>query len=519
MADNIALDKYYGEVIHVAGKCWIFSGLDDIPPTHTSGEISAFYADCNDCLTGGTGIPFSEISGSLLGDPHFLFGGSSPETASFNVDDNISTNEVVWFTAIDADDNEIIVKYRCQEFVNVDDGYNVDRLIIEDGSLSSVYEVSTDNSDVLKNGIIWNSEDSDIILGSNVWNMKVSSATVPNCPNDFSWIPFEFGPMSGMNNLKEVGGMWWYLWKKASTLSGITLNNPSSAGLDGVSGFLNGFNGYSSRTDFEATPSSVRETFDQATMNEVSTKRNALALQTGSVDFGWDPIMDSPPSCICPPDCAFPGIVSYTLCNFTGFCDINQLHGAQQSSAVGVEPSPINSTSMDATRVKMEDFNASSDTPRPGAALVQFRDNNTFMRLARVFLTYNFGAMTNPHAKLTLRMGPIPFLPFTLDPPYSSDIYVVYFNGVVPNGPGGNEASLISSWDIVKVIPTDGLVQGVSTDFDIKLDFLTPGTSNIGLIIADDYNNDFSFMDTIPNNGQANEGIVLAEFNNIYDCG
>jgi hypothetical protein len=297
MADNIVFNKFYGEIIHVDGKCWQFLGVDNTPVTHSSGEISAFYTDCGDCLTGGAGIPFSEISGSLLGDPHFLFGGSSPETASFNVDDNIGTGEVIWFTAVDADDNEIIVKYTCQEFINVDDGYNVDRLIIEDGSLSSVYEVSTDNSDVLKNGIIWNSEDSDIILGSNVWKMKVSSATVPSCPGDFSWIPFEFGPMSGMNNLKEVGGMWWYLWKKASTLSGTTLNNPSSAGFDGVSGFLNGFDGYSSRTDFEATPSSVRETFDQATMNEVSTKRNALALQSGTVDFGWDPTMDSPPSC------------------------------------------------------------------------------------------------------------------------------------------------------------------------------------------------------------------------------
>jgi hypothetical protein len=297
MADKIVLDQYYGETILVAGKCWQFIGLDDSSFTHSSGDISAFYADCNDCLTGGIPLEWSDISGSLLGDPHYIFGGSSPETASFNFDDNSGTDEVVWFTALDASSNEIIVKYRCQEFVNTVDGYSVDRLIIEDGTVSSVYEVSPDNSDVLKNGIIWNDSDSNIILGDNVWKMNISSVTVPSCPGDFSWIPFEFSPMSGMHSVQSIGGMWWTAWKKAASLSATTINNPSSAGFDGVSAFLDGFDGYSSRSDFSATPSSLRETFDQVTMNEIVIKRNELALQTGSVDFGWDPTMDSPPSC------------------------------------------------------------------------------------------------------------------------------------------------------------------------------------------------------------------------------
>ena len=255
----------------------------------------------------------NQISGQILGDPHFVFGqqaSSDPSLASFNFDDNAGTTEVVWFTAVDASDNEIIVKYRCQEFVNVTDGYSVDRLIIEDGTLSSVYEVSTDNSDVLKNGIIWNSEDSDIILGDNVWIMKVSSATVPDCPGDFSWIPFDFAPMSGMHEIKEIGGIWWSMWKKASTLTATTLNNPSSAGLDGISGFLDDG---SSRSSFTGTPSSLREAFNQTTMNEVVQKRNALATQTGSVNFDWDPLMDDTPTCVSVPElslasCPYPGL-------------------------------------------------------------------------------------------------------------------------------------------------------------------------------------------------------------------
>jgi hypothetical protein len=44
------MDKFYGDVIEVSGKCWEFIGLDDSTPQFTSGDISQSFESCNDCI-------------------------------------------------------------------------------------------------------------------------------------------------------------------------------------------------------------------------------------------------------------------------------------------------------------------------------------------------------------------------------------------------------------------------------------------------------------------------------------
>jgi len=245
---------------------------------------------------------FNPLYDEMGGDPHFTYGGTSYETASFNLDDNTSAavNELYYFSAVDTSGNTINIKYTCQEFpFVVSGGYSISGLIIEDNqSVSTVYAVDSSNSDVLRNDLLWTSAEFTT-LGDNVLDVGVSGLSVPsaagcNSGNPFTWINMGIKPLSGMHNLSQIGGAWWYMWKKASTLTGV-LNNDTAPGLDGIGDFLSGFQGFTSRTDFQASPQ--LEPYAVSAMNEVILRRNELGALTGVVDFDWDPLMSDNPDC------------------------------------------------------------------------------------------------------------------------------------------------------------------------------------------------------------------------------
>jgi hypothetical protein len=134
MVDTIVFDKYVGEVIQVDGKCWQFLGLNDQPPTHTSGDVSAIFANCADC-TGGAEplVPPSGIS-QALGDTHYVYGKPStiivdPTSASLNVDDNSSDNEIVWWTHTEGS-VEYVIKYAQQEFAYTSGGRSISEITV-----------------------------------------------------------------------------------------------------------------------------------------------------------------------------------------------------------------------------------------------------------------------------------------------------------------------------------------------------------------------------------------------------
>ena len=141
MPDKIVLQKYYGDVIQVDGKCWQFAGVDDIVHTHTSGDVSALFASCEDCIVDLNPIivPPSGLS-QALGDVHYVYGipstiSSDPTMASFNVDDNISTNEIVWWTHTE-NSVEYVIKYTQQEFTYTAGGLSIDQIVVSASDLS-----------------------------------------------------------------------------------------------------------------------------------------------------------------------------------------------------------------------------------------------------------------------------------------------------------------------------------------------------------------------------------------------
>jgi hypothetical protein len=104
-------------------------------------------------------------------------------------------------------------------------------------------------------------------------------------------------PTSGFNNIDEYGGALWYIWKKAETFASTPINTASSAGMDGIGLFLSGLDGYTSRSQFETTPSSVREAYNAANVTDVFARLNELASIDGFWNADWDPLAQDPIDC------------------------------------------------------------------------------------------------------------------------------------------------------------------------------------------------------------------------------
>jgi hypothetical protein len=307
MADRIALDKYYGEVIHVDGKCWQFIGLNDENITHTSGDVSAIFADCTDCLGGVNPIVPPSGTSMLLGDVHYVYGKpstilASPVMASLNVDDNSSDNEIVWWTHTEGG-VEYVIKYAQQEFAYTSGGRSIDQVVVSasDGSVSDTYTISAGQTATLRNGGFWlNGGVSGLgtAMEYNITERLISqSECVEILTGDFALFNLSVFPASGFNAIDEYGGALWYIWKKAETFASVPINTASSAGMDGIGLFLSGLDGYTARSQFETTPSSVRETFNTTTANAVLSRLNELAAIDGAWVADWDPLTNDPLDC------------------------------------------------------------------------------------------------------------------------------------------------------------------------------------------------------------------------------
>jgi hypothetical protein len=247
----------------------------------------------------------AEGDGSI-GDVHWVFGddllNNGAAMASFNVDDNSSTNEIVWLTFTEGT-TDYTVKYTQQEFDFTAGGKSISNLTISiTGQADIVYSLSPDQSHVRKNGLTLIGED-EMTLGSNVINLTVSGVSLNNdngCANDgedyFSYIIFDTHFQNGMYYTDKIGGAYYYIWKTAKDEVAATINNPSSAGLDGIGTYLaTGGTGYTARSAFEtgviASLDDIRETTDINVISDIATKFNSLIATNGTVDFNWDPLV------------------------------------------------------------------------------------------------------------------------------------------------------------------------------------------------------------------------------------
>jgi hypothetical protein len=308
--DQIGFNKYYGQTILVDGKCWTFAGVDDRPPTHASGDVSAIYETCNDCILNVNAIvPPSGLS-QLMGDVHYIYGdpdsiATDPYLASFNVDDNSSNNEIVWWTHTEGG-VEYVIKYSQQLFAYTVGGRSINQVVVSasDGSVNDTYTITDPQSATLLNGGSWIGYNEGLL--GNAISFSVQERVFP--PTDcceifddyFSLFNLTVSPASGFisSQVQEYGGALWYVWKQLATAYGTgSVNNPSSAGFDGLGTFLSGINGYNSRSQFEAIPSSVREGFNQTDVDAVFNKLNELAGIEGAWNADWDPLAQDPVGC------------------------------------------------------------------------------------------------------------------------------------------------------------------------------------------------------------------------------
>jgi hypothetical protein len=161
MADQIALKNYFGDVIQVDGKCWQFVGIDDRQPTHTSGDVSALFATCEDCLGGIDPVDPPTGFSQSMGDCHYIYGDPStiaidPTSASLNVDDNSSDNEIVWWTHTEGG-VEYVIKYTQQDFAFTAGGKSIDQVVVSasDGSVNDTYTLTDPQSATRRNGLPW----------------------------------------------------------------------------------------------------------------------------------------------------------------------------------------------------------------------------------------------------------------------------------------------------------------------------------------------------------------------------
>jgi len=306
--DNIILDSYYGDVVLVSGKCWYYGGTTLSAQTPHAPPLSAFDS-CEDCVT--SGIAFTPPSGMsfCMGDMHYLYGNPTsiaidPTSASFNVDDNSSTNEIVWWTHCEGG-IEYFIKYSQQEFAYTSGGKAINEVIVSasNGLISDTYTLITPQSGTLRNAGSWaNGGVSGLGTGMkfNITDRIISSgecSAIISPSSHFGLFNIDVTPNSGFSNISEYGGALWYIWKKASTYGAGSINTGSSAGMDGIGLFLNGQDGYTARSDFEAAPSTLRESYEASDVSAVMAKLDELSTIDGTWDGDWDPLTQDPPVC------------------------------------------------------------------------------------------------------------------------------------------------------------------------------------------------------------------------------
>ena len=309
MPDKVVLDSYYGDVLLISGKCWFYTGATSA--TQTGHIATSAFTSCNECLT-GLPVPFSPPSGASmsLGDCHYVYGipatiATDPTSASLNVDDNSSNNEIVWWTHTEGG-VEYVIKYSQQDFAFTAGGKSIDEIIVSASDLSVVdtYTVaSPTQSATLRNGISWINGGVSGLGTAMSYNITERIIDPTDCCNiqatHFGLFNLQVYPANGFDNIEEYGGALWYIWKRTSLFGVGAVNTASSAGMDGVGLFLSGMDGYNARSQFEVGTNyaSVRENYNQTDVTNVMSKLDELASINGYWDADWDPLVNDPLDC------------------------------------------------------------------------------------------------------------------------------------------------------------------------------------------------------------------------------
>jgi len=254
--------------------------------------------------------PFSapQSGNGAMGDLHYVFGNdletNGVAMASFNVDDNDGTNSLIWFYA-KVGSIEYAISYTQQDFAFTANGKSIDSITIsETGQSDILYTLNAasgaDQTQCLKDGVLLSVLDS-FTLGNNIAKIKILPRIIPpssNCDTiNFGLFHLDVHFADGLYNVDEVGGALYYIWKKAKDEVGVQNTSSADAVADGIGLYLNGFEGFSNRSQFEVLTSEVK---DSPTIEGIAVKFNELAGSNGTWTADWDPLVADIPSCASP---------------------------------------------------------------------------------------------------------------------------------------------------------------------------------------------------------------------------
>jgi hypothetical protein len=151
MAGDEVIINYPGSnYVMIEGQCYEFiEFMEDETPEGL--VVDGTFDSCEDCENPPNSSSSSSNSSSSssvvisfppscagcgsTGDVHWIWGDdletNGPDMASFNVDDNSSLNEIVWFTFLEGV-TEYTIKYTQQEFVFTAGGKSIDTITVSE---------------------------------------------------------------------------------------------------------------------------------------------------------------------------------------------------------------------------------------------------------------------------------------------------------------------------------------------------------------------------------------------------
>ena len=223
--------------------------------------------------------------------------------ASFNVDDNYGTAEIILFTAKNKyTGNEVLVKYSAKLFAPIANTYVLSGFTTTDGVTSNTFTVNPFNTRILRNGVP--------MLGSYTYNLggMFDITVTPRAYKPYSectrYYPFYLTTMNvGMQPLdpylaSEMGGALFEMWKTVSSNPWgkyELANTPARPNWDGIKYLMNlkqstGKKRDSYRSDSH-TPAELREPVAKGLVSRMLERFNWFTLNDGFWDYSWDPIM------------------------------------------------------------------------------------------------------------------------------------------------------------------------------------------------------------------------------------
>jgi len=275
--------------------------------------------NCAVCVGSLTPFTVSENTNGgsygAMGDQHYAFGldleANGVTAASFNVDDNNGTDDLVWFYAKKGSIEYTII-YTQQEFSFTNGGKSIDTITISETGQSDITYylggVAPTQATYKNDGttdVPYSSFD-QFTLGDNIAQVSVLPRAIPgssdcNAGDDFGLFHLDVHFADGLYEVDEIGGALYYLWKTAKDTTGLqnTISSDDPI-VDSLGIYLaSGSTGFTSRTQFESTVpiANMSEVKDSPTIEEIAIKFNELAGLNGTWDADWDPLASTVPEC------------------------------------------------------------------------------------------------------------------------------------------------------------------------------------------------------------------------------